>query len=655
MDYSNNKMQFMNACLNDNVSDAKLSYTHQPIDQKLIHDMFENHNYEILKWFFTLDVHFTVVQSSFEKLDMYMIAWMIRHHIQITDDMFISLCKSNNFQKFKLVFNKFRCTFEKIVHLIEQNEMKLIELLSLCTNIKILECINVKFEYKHVTIIHNHRHLMWLSEIFDNGNIDHFAFIIIKNDNLQQLKYIIENNEYCVSYITLYTCVVYNSKKIMQYAFDKHSRIFIHSNIDYQLLQSTACEYNSIHCMKILYKMFKIRPSREDVKDIKSIEFLRWIHKKQLLGSCPLLLSKVFTICDANFLKKMKYDMKFEYILASLQNRNKDVFDYLLDNIKLTETQKIIIFIDACLLSNFRVAKMMYQRKLKFKHINQCTSYFKMPYMSKDIMFLFIAEVADMHVVKWLYEELHMKYIPVRWLSSNMNGMDFQNFKWFFNRVRLTRTGVNEILMQACHIGYNLNNTLQLLSDFPLSKKIVKNGLKEIIFGHNSLHEFKIFTSLTNYVPKKDIRLLMNCLFTDNLNMFVGLCNHYKFSFKNIKRKNKLFLDACDKGAFKIVSFMTNTIEEYDFDMNINTIIPIVKNSLNYLLKNNDFENIKKMYKLKKSDDISDECSICYEKANCKTECNHTFCFECIMKWMYYSTHCPYCKNIVNIKKILIS
>jgi hypothetical protein len=40
-------------------------------------------------------------------------------------------------------------------------------------------------------------------------------------------------------------------------------------------------------------------------------------------------------------------------------------------------------------------------------------------------------------------------------------------------------------------------------------------------------------------------------------------------------------------------------------------------------------------------------CSICQEKdIDCETMCNHTFCFECIQKWVDNNKHtCPYCRT----------
>jgi len=40
-----------------------------------------------------------------------------------------------------------------------------------------------------------------------------------------------------------------------------------------------------------------------------------------------------------------------------------------------------------------------------------------------------------------------------------------------------------------------------------------------------------------------------------------------------------------------------------------------------------------------------DECTVCYEKTNYKTSCNHTVCPECTSK-TYYPLKCPYCRQI---------
>jgi hypothetical protein len=44
------------------------------------------------------------------------------------------------------------------------------------------------------------------------------------------------------------------------------------------------------------------------------------------------------------------------------------------------------------------------------------------------------------------------------------------------------------------------------------------------------------------------------------------------------------------------------------------------------------------------------ECSICYETvvSEVKLDCNHSFCKNCIYRWLIETQNCPYCRSEVN-------
>ena len=51
---------------------------------------------------------------------------------------------------------------------------------------------------------------------------------------------------------------------------------------------------------------------------------------------------------------------------------------------------------------------------------------------------------------------------------------------------------------------------------------------------------------------------------------------------------------------------------------------------------------------------MSNECSICFSKSNSEeqfvTRCNHSFCNNCMLKWMLENDNCPMCRNILSFK-----
>ena len=77
---------------------------------------------------------------------------------------------------------------------------------------------------------------------------------------------------------------------------------------------------------------------------------------------------------------------------------------------------------------------------------------------------------------------------------------------------------------------------------------------------------------------------------------------------------------------------ISNFISKYDFYTDIINIPTIF---------NNQTDNI---------------CPICLEKCNLPitTDCNHTYCWECLLKTNKNFDFCPYCKKNTNIDPVII-
>ncbi len=54
--------------------------------------------------------------------------------------------------------------------------------------------------------------------------------------------------------------------------------------------------------------------------------------------------------------------------------------------------------------------------------------------------------------------------------------------------------------------------------------------------------------------------------------------------------------------------------------------------------------------------ETNDVCSVCIEPFNLKIklECSHSFCKECIYRWMVKNFTCPICRSVINDKKDFI-
>ena len=74
------------------------------------------------------------------------------------------------------------------------------------------------------------------------------------------------------------------------------------------------------------------------------------------------------------------------------------------------------------------------------------------------------------------------------------------------------------------------------------------------------------------------------------------------------------------------------------------------ENSENSENKNSENKNTENKNSENKNTEINlEDCSICTSnKCNVLTECNHSFCYECLNKWYCRLNNCPLCKNEIN-------
>ena len=88
-----------------------------------------------------------------------------------------------------------------------------------------------------------------------------------------------------------------------------------------------------------------------------------------------------------------------------------------------------------------------------------------------------------------------------------------------------------------------------------------------------------------------------------------------------------------------------------DSEGNIDYYAVIDINSINYLIIQKKWkEIISKLGMNVLSNEIKlDNCIVCFEKSNCITECNHSYCFKCIYEWLKKKQTCPCCRAEVNV------
>ena len=122
---------------------------------------------------------------------------------------------------------------------------------------------------------------------------------------------------------------------------------------------------------------------------------------------------------------------------------------------------------------------------------------------------------------------------------------------------------------------------------------------------------------------------------------------------------DEAFRFACLNGHINIAQWLVSICDDYHIEIEDGEIKSWkIKNSLQDLYENKEYNKIIEKLKIQKNDDIEIEtCSICYEdNSNFLTSCKHTFCIDCFMMW--YIGHnkkvCSYCMQNINIEKCIV-
>ena len=70
-------------------------------------------------------------------------------------------------------------------------------------------------------------------------------------------------------------------------------------------------------------------------------------------------------------------------------------------------------------------------------------------------------------------------------------------------------------------------------------------------------------------------------------------------------------------------------------------------------LDSNERKALRRMSKKRRRESVETACHICLEPCDRPTtiECEHTFCYSCIRKWMGIKRQCPVCDEPINVEK----
>jgi hypothetical protein len=128
----------------------------------------------------------------------------------------------------------------------------------------------------------------------------------------------------------------------------------------------------------------------------------------------------------------------------------------------------------------------------------------------------------------------------------------------------------------------------------------------------------------------------------------------------NIHAKDDFaFRLACENGHINIAQWLSIMCDGYHVEIEDDRIKSWkIKNSLQILYDNKEYDKIIDKLKIEKKDNITIEtCSICYEdNTNFLTSCKHNFCVECFIMWYigHNKKQCSYCMQNIDIEKCAI-
>jgi len=179
---------------------------------------------------------------------------------------------------------------------------------------------------------------------------------------------------------------------------------------------------------------------------------------------------------------------------------------------------------------------------------------------------------------------------------------------------------------------------------------------QSVLFKYAAFDTLQTFTLFENN-DSSPCTSLSNAVHGNNVAAFEFISNKYP-DYKIRARHDELYRLACRVGSIKVVRYMCAAWGDfYDYslvDHDDQDIIPLIKDSIEYLIHMNEIDKI--FHKLKKQKTCvtgRNECSICYENSNVITKCHHQYCIDCISKWFVKNNSCPVCRQKFQLRQCL--
>lgn len=276
-------------------------------------------------------------------------------------------------------------------------------------------------------------------------------------------------------------------------------------------------------------------------------------------------------------------------------------------------------------------------------------------YMDESIInnsFIIVCKNGYLNLAKLLYQEnsniLYEAMYNISYNDINYNYEKIELIKWLY--VKNDMIYPRELIYYLCKYG----TILWIIDDitFFIDQKCINllclNGHFEVfyyiykskLFKKNYIYE-AFYNACENekgffiakwiyyyhYLPRKVI--LKSFYNSKNLSTIKWL---YHNEFIHLRENNNAyFKEQCISNNLPVIEWLCSLYDNY-----------------HYCLMNDTIYYYIDLYKIKKKMNIEEECSVCYEKSNCKTICNHYFCDICIEQWYNKQKNCPICRNLIN-------
>lgn len=256
-----------------------------------------------------------------------------------------------------------------------------------------------------------------------------------------------------------------------------------------------------------------------------------------------------------------------------------------------------------------------------------------------------------MNVFTWVTDifDIQLKYTHITQCFDDMYG---NNPKILLHVLKNTTLNENQLKNVFVNVISHYENDGYYICKYLKDryKEYVTNELTEILYKYALTYTQKAF-ELFETDSCNPSKCYKQSVYGNNIVSFEYLMKKYPDFLKSKSKSDELFKYACSCDSLDVVHMFCARFNRYEYKMDDEIVIPLIKNTLEYFIHKNEYDKIVQLMKKTPEAQKNEECNVCYERANVRTECSHHYCVTCITKWYARNTTCPMCKRKLNIKK----